>query len=210
MTYVYVRKDLTHITDPQEQTLLKAFLKALYDDKYVAECEESFGFVRVSGELKTRALAAIDTLQVTAGAQDWIFEEATAARTGMADYVISQKRKSYSELEQDGVVGLVDSLQRQITALLSENSQLVIAVDTLEQKFKVVSTSVDNVEAAAAKTAADAAKGFQDNPMFGDGGSFGEDEETALNAALALSIISFTLWMLALIFIVAKFVFKLF
>jgi hypothetical protein len=202
LTYVYVRKDLKHITDPQEQTLLKAFLLALYKDDYVAECEESFGFVRVSGDLKDRAILAIDTLIVMEGAEEWFFEDETAATRGMLDYVISVKRESYSEMEQDQVVGLVASMQTQIDVLMAEKSQLVTAVGSLEDAMAIM-------VAKAATTEAPDPTGFQDQSIFADG-SFGDDEETALNAALALSIISFALWMLALVFIAGKFVFKCF
>ena len=34
MTYIYVKKDLTFIQDPASQSLLKAFLKAVYSDEY--------------------------------------------------------------------------------------------------------------------------------------------------------------------------------
>jgi hypothetical protein len=191
--------------------LLKAFLKALYNDNYVAECEESFGFVRVSGDLKNRSIAAIETLLVAnATAQEWIFEETTEPRIGSADYVISQKRKAYSELEQDQVVSLVASLQDQIAALKAENSELINAVDYLEDEVQTISTSMESVQATITTSgAANAANtGFEED-MIGDG-TFGEDEETALKAALALSIISFALWMLALVFIFSKFVFKCF
>jgi hypothetical protein len=210
LSYVYVRKDLKHIADPQEQTLLKAFLKALYKDNYVADCEESFGFVRVSGDLKDRAIAAIDTLQVTEGAEDWYFEETTKATRGSLDYVISLKRESYSELEQDQVVSLVASLQSQINVLMAQNTQLVTAVDYLMEGSSMVNIQAIN-------NAADAPPmGFQDDDaVFGEGSfgeeSFGNDEETALKASLALSIILFTLWMLALLVLIAgKFVFYCF
>jgi hypothetical protein len=208
LTYIYVRKDLKHIADPQEQTFLKAFLKALYKDDYVADCEESFGFVRVSGDLKDRAIAAIDTLQVTEGAEDWYFEETAKATRGSLDYVISLKRESYSELEQDQVVGLVASLQSQIDVLMTQNSQLVAAVDYL------LEGSMASIQAI--KNAADAPPmSFQDDAVFGEGSfggeSFEDDEETALKVSLALSIISFTLWMLALLVLIAgKFVFYCF
>ena len=211
MTYVYVRKDLSHIGGAQDQTLLKAFLKALYNDKYVAECEESFGFVRVSGDLRDRALAAIDTLVLSdPDAEEWFFEENTEAIIGTGDYVISQKRKAYSELEQDQVVGLVASLQNEISDLKSENMELVRDVNSLKDEVQTVSASMVSLKATANSNSGtnSAADGFFED--FSGEGSFGEDEETALKAALALSIISFALWMLALVFIFAKFVFQCF
>jgi ABC-type phosphate transport system substrate-binding protein len=46
MTYIYVKKDLTFISDPASQSLVKAFLEAVYSDEYITQCEEEFGFVR--------------------------------------------------------------------------------------------------------------------------------------------------------------------
>jgi hypothetical protein len=198
MTYVYVRKDLSYIAEVQEQTLLKAFLKALYKDNYVDECDGDFGFVRVSGELKDRAILAIDGLLVGEGAEDWVFEESTFPRVGSLDYVISQKRESYSEIQQDRAVDMVGSLQSEIKVLKTENKALKESIGSLGEELQQITTMVGEVETAS-KSAT------QDDELI-----FGEDEETALKAALALSIISFALWMLALIFVFAKFVFRCF
>ena len=141
-------------------------------------------------------------------AEEWFFEENTEAIIGTGDYVISQKRKAYSELEQDQVVGLVASLQNEISDLKSENMELVRDVNSLKDEVQTVSASMVSLKATANSNSGtnSAADGFFED--FSGEGSFGEDEETALKAALALSIISFALWMLALVFIFAKFVFK--
>ena len=60
MSYIYVRKDLTYMPNPASQTLLKAFLRALYSDDYIPVCEEEYGFFRITGDLRDKALAAID------------------------------------------------------------------------------------------------------------------------------------------------------
>ena len=44
LSYIYVRKDLSHITNPVSQGLLQAFLTALYTEEYISVCEEEFGF----------------------------------------------------------------------------------------------------------------------------------------------------------------------
>jgi ABC-type phosphate transport system substrate-binding protein len=45
MSYIFVRKNLGAWMDhPQERTLLKAFLKGLYDDRIISQCSQ-FGFV---------------------------------------------------------------------------------------------------------------------------------------------------------------------
>ena len=62
MSYIYVRKDLTYMPNPASQTLLKAFLQALYSDDFIPVCEEEFGFNRITGDLRDKALSAIDEL----------------------------------------------------------------------------------------------------------------------------------------------------
>ena len=60
-------KDLTYLTDPASQSLLKAFLKALYTESYISTCEQDFGFVRITGPLRDKALEAIDALITMGG-----------------------------------------------------------------------------------------------------------------------------------------------
>ena len=38
MTYIYVRRNITFLAFPDEQTLMVAFLRALYEDEYVQQC----------------------------------------------------------------------------------------------------------------------------------------------------------------------------
>ena len=74
MSYIYVKKDLTFIEDPAAQTLLQAFLRALYAPEWITQCEEEFGFVRVDGVLRDKALEAIDSMIVSPDAPAWFFE----------------------------------------------------------------------------------------------------------------------------------------
>jgi hypothetical protein len=44
MTDVYVRKNVTsYLINPQEQSLLIACLRALYNDVYIARCRDDYG-----------------------------------------------------------------------------------------------------------------------------------------------------------------------
>lgn len=186
MTYVYVRKDLTFIQNPASQTLLKSFLKSLYDDQYIPSCEEEFGFVRVTGDLRQKALDAIDALVVSDGAPEWTFETETEARTGQGDYVISVKRDSYSEIEQNLAVAHIDELTAKLDALQKEYDALVIRVSDLDGLG-----DLSNLEAA---------EGYFDES---------DDQDTQLKTALALASVSFILWMLAIIGVLVKFVLHL-
>ncbi len=117
MTYIYVRKDLTFIEDPASQSLLKAFLTAVYSDEYITQCEEQFGFVRIGGELRQMALDSINALVTDPTAPEWIFETDTIKRIGQGDYVISQKRQSYSEIEQEKIMETIGKLSDRIDAV---------------------------------------------------------------------------------------------
>ena len=64
MTYMYVRKNLTFIEDPQEQTLLVAFLTALYDPVYINQCT-NLGFTVVGDAIKYVGLGGIGLLSTT-------------------------------------------------------------------------------------------------------------------------------------------------
>jgi hypothetical protein len=180
------------------QTLLKAFLKALYMDEYITTCEEDFGFVRVTGELRQKALDAIDALVITADAPEWTYEFETDKRTGQGDYVISAKRESYSEVEQDNVVEMVAMLQRQIEELRLEK-------DILKQE--VVALGLNDHENDNDKDMATASN--LNDSQFSMESDFEEQQETQLMAALVMGSISIVFWIVALICMLVKFVLKL-
>lgn len=189
MSYIYIRKDLTYLTNPDSQTLLKAFLKALYDDEYIPICEEEFGFFRVSGDLRDKALAAIDNLVVSDTANEWTFETSTSKRAGQGDYVISLKRESYSDIEQESAVKAIDTMMGQITALQTNVASLQAALQDL-------GVEVENIDGP---TNAIAGNIVQNNGAD-------DDNDAQVRAALALGSVSFILWVLAIVGLLVKFV----
>lgn len=174
MTYIYAKKDLTFIEDPAAQTLVKTFLTALYTDEYITQCEEEFGFVRVAGDLRDKALSEIDALVTSPGAPEWTFEFDTEARTGQGDYVISVKRESYSEVEQDSLVDMMAEMQSEIERLKAANEIFV----------------------------AEFGHTHDDNSFQQQNQAMSEDSQ--VKAALVLSSISFALWMLAIIALLVR------
>jgi hypothetical protein len=186
LSYVYIRKDLTHIANPASQTLLKAFLQALYSDEYIPVCEEEFGFFRVTGDLRTKALAAIDDLIVSPGAPEWTFESETTARTGQGDYVISVKRNSYSEVEQDSNVDAISAMQKTL-------DEFKIQYDEMKGMVHDMSDDGDHSHI-------DEASAWVDSEM---------DEDTQVKTALALASVSFILWMMTIIGFIVKYVMHL-
>ena len=180
MTYIYVKKDLTFIQDPASQSLLKAFLKAVYSDEYIVQCEEEFGFVRVGGALRDQALAAIDALVTDFSAPTWTFETDTEKRVGQGDYVISQKRQSYSEIEQDKLLETIGKLTDRIEQLEAENE--VLAEEIL---VKLPTAPVGSAPVAIES-------------------EFEKTQDAEVQAALIMGGVSIALWVVAILVAVVK------
>mmetsp|Transcript_58815 Transcript_58815/g.65869 ORF Transcript_58815/g.65869 Transcript_58815/m.65869 type:complete len:203 (-) Transcript_58815:336-944(-) len=176
------KKDLTFISDPASQSLVKAFLNAVYSDEYITQCEEEFGFVRVAGELREKALNAINTIVTSPDAPEWSFEIDTEIRVGAGDHVISAKRKSYSELEQDNLVDMIDFLAAEIRTLKNQNDQLMLSSGSSTQVRE--SNSGNSFET------------FVDEEL---------DEDSQVKTALVMSAISIALWVIAILGFVVKF-----
>jgi hypothetical protein len=196
MTYIYVRKDITFIEDPASQTLLKAFLQALYTDEYITQCETEFGFVRVAGDLRSKALAAIDSLVTTSGAPEWTFEFETEKRTGQGDYVISVKRESYSEIEQASLVDTVNELSAKVAFLEMENEELHSELDGTAHMHD----GDEVIQGSGSSATTPSASGSFSQAL----NSSQEEQDTKITAALVMSSISFAFWIVAIVGLLAR------
>jgi len=98
MSYVYVRKDLSQISNPAEKTLLEYFLRSLYDSETIGQCAQ-FGFTPVPEYVRKVGLDGIDMIEFGDGPK-WDQEVATNPGVGMGEYVISAKRRSFDEYER--------------------------------------------------------------------------------------------------------------
>eukprot|EP00531_Pseudo-nitzschia_arenysensis_P003678 CAMPEP_0116138502 /NCGR_PEP_ID=MMETSP0329-20121206/12816_1 /TAXON_ID=697910 /ORGANISM="Pseudo-nitzschia arenysensis, Strain B593" /LENGTH=499 /DNA_ID=CAMNT_0003633489 /DNA_START=141 /DNA_END=1640 /DNA_ORIENTATION=+ len=179
MTYIYVKKDLTFIQDPASQSLLKAFLKAVYSDEYITQCEEQFGFVRVGGSLRDMALQSIDALVTDPTAPEWTFETDTIKRIGQGDYVISQKRQSYSEIEQEKIMETIGKLSDKIDAMQAVAASPVMTSDASDASNKPVATTTDS------------------GAYLSMGGDMNTDNKAQI--AIILSSVSIALWVATMI-----------
>jgi len=132
LTYVYVRKDITYLTNPESQSLLRAFLRALYKDQYTAICAETFGFIPVTGLLRDQAVLAIESIQ-TDSAPEWFFEEKTEPGEGQSNHVFSVKRDSYSEIEQDVLLKKVSVLEQEVDELLAGSATTMTTAEDFDR-----------------------------------------------------------------------------
>jgi hypothetical protein len=172
MTFIYVKKDITSLHEPNEQSLLVAFLKSLYDNDYSSDCYDQFGFTKVSEKTKQYALDAIDSMILNETATEWIFEgDETLKITGAADFVISKKRNNFLAVSTDSLTIEAEDVQEQLFVI---NSQLA---DSGEEILKV-QAGLKDAEAAVSR-------------------EFTDEDDMQLKAALALGSISFVLWMLS-------------
>ena len=120
VSYVYIRKDLSFITNPASRTLLKAFATALYDPDYIGLCSR-FGHIPVPPSVRDMALAGIDTLQVDATPeQEWMFEKETDPGHGQGDFVISSRRQNFGLYEADNLYDDVVPLKDELRTLKLE------------------------------------------------------------------------------------------
>lgn len=181
MTYAYVRKDLKYIQEPQEQSLLTAFLRALYDPTYINQCVDQFAFTAIPEEIRQLGLDGIDTLVTHANATGWTFESNTTVGEGQGDYVISEKRRTFAEYERselvDDVVYLKDVIQT-----LSEN------LATMQAQFKSME------EAMTALSSGETPSSVTQQSQV----EYTEENETQLKAALVMSSLSIVFWGVAI------------
>lgn len=171
MTFIYVKKDISNLHEPNEQSLLVAFLKSLYDPDYNAPCYDDFGFVRVSEATRQYALDAIDSMIVSENATEWIFEgDDTLRISGAAEFVISKKRNNFLAVSTDSLTIEAEDVQEKLMLI---NEQLFDSGEEIVE----VKAALRDAEAAVSR-------------------EYTETDDMQLKAALALSSISFVLWIL--------------
>jgi len=141
LTYIYVRQDLGFIQSPQEQSLLKAFFQALFDDSFVQQCADAYGFYKVDGHALNISLAAIDSLIVDSAATPFSFEEKTSVVVGAGDFTISAKRQSAIEVDIDVLTNANEMLVIQVSELGLLLQQTMMEVSKLEAPSPTGNTS---------------------------------------------------------------------
>jgi len=176
MSYIYARTDLSFIEEPAEQSLLKTFLQySLFDEEEIEYCSQ-FGFVPVPEAVRQVALNGIAALSVNASAPKWEIETETLPGVGQGDYVISTKRRTYDDYQRSA---LADSA-------LQEGDVKTI-VDSHLSSNGVLGGAMQSQSTASAS-----------------GRFYTEDDAAQLQAALVLASISFAMWVLAIIFFIAR------
>jgi hypothetical protein len=172
MTYIYVRKDLTTLgLEANEQSLLVAFLKSLYNDDYRNDCIEDFGFTRPSPDTRTFALDAIESLIISENATEWIFESSDTLKIdGAADFVLSKKRNNFLDVSTSTLTNMAEAMQEQLVLINQELSE------SREQVLQLEAT-VNEVDEVV-------------------GREYTDTDDQQLKAALILGSLSFALWFL--------------
>jgi PBP superfamily domain len=178
ISYIYVRKNLTSITDPNEKSLLVAFLNALYEPAYTDVCLTDFGFVRPSDDVVAKAKKAIDEMIILdADSQEWFYESTTAPIAGMGDYVLSPNRKSIRDIQLDTAGDAIED----VLARVLELEDIVRLSDS-----EIVSLR-EKVSAAEKEVKAT------------ENDSFSSRDARRLKAALIMAILSFVMTLILLV-----------
>lgn len=129
VSYVYIRKNLSFIEEAHRRQLLKAFATSLFDPDYIGICDR-YGLIPVPDELRQLSLDGIDLIDVDdpEDANAWLFETSTTPGAGQSDYVISQKRKSFTLYEVDRVADDVSDLKEQVRQLRLELASVKVGI----------------------------------------------------------------------------------
>lgn len=119
VSYVYIRKDLSFMTNPARRTLLKAFATALFDPDYIGLCDR-YGLVPVPDELRDMSLVGLQMLNVGDDATEWTFEKDTMPGIGQGDYIISSRRQNFGLYEADRLADDLAPLIEEVRSLKLE------------------------------------------------------------------------------------------
>lgn len=132
LSYIYVDMNVT--SAGETGVLLKAFLEYIISDEG-QELVEEYGFIGVPEAIKNVALNALATMVVSTDTP-WTFESSTTLKgTGMKPYVISGKRRSWTEYAISSNAdtlsahsALLDSTEP-LSSLVSENERLLTLIE---------------------------------------------------------------------------------
>ena len=129
VSYIYIRKDLSFIDTAARRQLLKAFAKSLFDPEYIGMCDR-YGLIPVPDELRQLSVDGIELIDVNDpdDANVWSYEVDTTPGAGQSDYVISQKRQSFTLYEVDRVADDVADLQEQVRLLQLELASMRVSI----------------------------------------------------------------------------------
>lgn len=143
ISFVYVRQDLSFLENPNERSLLVAFLKALYDPSLVEQCNTKFDFTLASGHALDVAKKGIALLEgsLTNESRPWTFEDVNVQEiTGAGDFVISSKRRNYARFDRENNFAFIQELQ--------------VAVQELQQELALLKEGVANDQRSSSSSKA--------------------------------------------------------
>lgn len=208
MSYVYVRQDISYINDPVAEGLLIAWLKALYQGDYIQQCVTDFGFTKVSGSAYDIAMAGIDSIITSNDSVKsmWTFEEKSTSMTngmGMGDYVISSKRNTFSDVQ-------IEVLDEETKLLLTDVDTLYATINELTRQLEVVKNQATQLSTGQNSIEADLTEqkntNRQNEAMTSATTTIAVEpvDDQRLDVAFALSIISFILWAVFILYVIAS------
>lgn len=141
VSYVYVRQDLSYFETAEEAGLLVAFLRALYDDNYIQQCADNYGFTLPDAAARAKAIEGINSLVMPGNYTEWIFEDSTFPIGGQQQYVISSKRKRISDVERA-------DFSSDVATLMEENKMLMEQVAALQENSGMTGSQETQLMAA--------------------------------------------------------------
>jgi hypothetical protein len=210
ITFLMVPKHLENLVpDATERGLLYAFLESFYNRDYISICREKYNYAYLPSDATSFAIEGINLVRNEptnsySGKQPvWIFENNISTVDQATDllntpYLLSAKRNSYTETIVDDINSRVNELTTTV-----EDTQMGLAIIEEElmnmklhvNKKKNTINEEDNYE--------DPITGFNDDDMMAL-----EAIEDAISAALVLSSLSFTAWMIVGCYFIGRCLFR--
>lgn len=156
LSYVYIRKDVSFITNSASRALLKAFATALFDPNYIDLCLVD-GLIPVPQTIRVmslKGLEMIDVSDVDGSTVEWTFEKSTEPGGGQGEFVISSRRETHKAYEINRLSGEVTTLTEDVNRLNQEleimRQQLQLLQTTLAQASSAQSDATNATEGSAA------------------------------------------------------------
>ena len=116
-SYIFLRKDLTSFG--RSGPAIKAFVEMVLSEEGQKWLPD-FGFAAVPSEIKAKCIAGLSQLKFSAESTMFTHEKSTAAGTGMGAYVLSVKRKRWSDVEREILLSDFNKLRQDFDDALAE------------------------------------------------------------------------------------------
>jgi len=215
MNYVIV------LTPQLESPLMAIFLKALYEPTYIYQCTTFLGILPVSSAVKEFALQGLSDSASQLSQYSWAMEAQTGSLVSDNPYVLSERRESFAHSQIYTLLNQVKALNdAQVPNLIETIEELQARLEIMSVRIKALEEERHNGQGQASAVQGRPSSAPQpgsntesyvgnlddDVPLQGLGMPvFAAAQESQLQAALVLAVLSFTCWVVYILYTTWRF-----